>query len=144
MADIIKELNARLADVAKRRDAEDERHEGVHQTLDREVEIIKAMLALEEGRSSNGYAVPAQRQRPLRAGAGNAVESEILEALSDRKEWFHADIKAHLIEQRLGSEKDPNFGRSLQGVLLSLRGRELVEHSDTAQWKITKKGLSAE
>jgi len=140
MADIKSELRARLEGIEGRRRAEDERHEAVHQQLDREADIVKAMLALEEGHGLNGIGAPSnKKKKPLRAGAANAVESEILELLSINSAE-HGALKEHLIEQGLGSADDPNFGRSLQGTLLSMRGRELVDLIGKGVWAIGEKG----
>lgn len=143
MAEIKHELLARLAGVEKRRDAEHERHEGALQELDREESVIKDMLKLEEKLTLNGHDAPTPKPKaPLRPGAANEVESEILEALSNKSEWEHGEIKAHLIERGLGSD-NPHFGRSIQGLLLSLRSRELVENVGTGTWRATKKALEA-
>jgi hypothetical protein len=143
MADIKKELLARIAGVEKRRDAEDQRHKGALQELDHEEAVIKDMLKLEEKLSLNGHDQPAPKPKaPLRPGAANEVESEILEALSNKGNWEHSEIKSHLLDRGLGPN-NPNFGRSIQGLLLSLRGRELVENVGPGTWRATKKALEA-
>ena len=142
MADIRQELQSRLAGIEARRETENQRHEASRQALDREAEIVKAMLALEEGRPLKGTEAMAPIARPLRPGAGNVIESEILDALSNHQDWDHHDIKAYLIERGTGSESDPQFGRSVHGKLLSMRNRELVEGLGDGKWRIAKKGLA--
>jgi hypothetical protein len=143
MADIKKELLARLAGVQTRRDAEEERHERALQEFDREESVIKAMLKLEESLALNGYEPTAPKAKaPLRPGAASEVESEILEALSNKADWDHSAIKARLIDKGLGADT-PHFGRSIQGLLLSMRSRELVENVGTGVWRATKKALEA-
>jgi hypothetical protein len=141
MANIKNELLARLVGVEKRRDAENLRHEGVLQELAREEAVIKDMLKLEEKLFLNGHGAPAPKPKaPLKPGAANEVESEILEALSNKGEWEHSEIKTHLLDRGLGANT-PHFGRSIQGLLLSLRARELVENIGTGRWRATKKAL---
>jgi hypothetical protein len=140
MADIKKELLARIAGVEKRRGAENMRHEMVLDGLDQEEATIKAMLKLEETLISNGHAPTPKPYATLRPGTANEVESAILEALSNKGEWEHSEIKSHLLDRGHGIGQ-PNFGRSIQGLLLSLRGRELVENVGTGRWRATKKAL---
>jgi hypothetical protein len=139
MKEIKEGLLERLNHVEKKRSDEDERHEGVLQALDREEALIKEMLALEEGRAFNGASAP--KKKSLRPGAANEVESEILELLSVGNA-AHAAVKGYLIERGLGSATDPNFGRSIQGTLLSMRGRELVELVGEREWGISKKAAA--
>jgi hypothetical protein len=138
--DIRDDLRVRINDLSRRRDAAERRLRDELQALDAEEATLKNMLALEEKRVRNG-GLPL-RQKPLRPGAANRTESEILEILSDEKEWPHASIKDALIARGIGQADDINFGRSLQGTLLSLRGRELVDHASERTWQITKKGLT--
>jgi len=141
MADIKHELLARLAGVGKRRDEEEQRHAAVLRELDGEEDTIKEMLRLEEKLAANSQrALPWNAKRPLRPGAANETESEILEALSNKGEWDHSEIKSHLLDRGIGVG-NPNFGRSVQGMLLSLRARELVEHVGTGTWRATEKAL---
>jgi hypothetical protein len=140
LTDLSPQLQARLADVERRRDAEAERHLAAERDLDREEAIIKAMIDLEKGRSLTGSDVAAMMAGPLRPGAVNTMESEILGFLSNKEDWGHADIKAFLIERGLGTSSDAQFGRSIHGTLLSMRGRDLVESLGTGKWRIVKKG----
>lgn len=141
MADIKNELLARLDGVGKRRDLEKERHERALQEFDREEAVIKAMLELEETLAIKGHDTPISKPKsPLRPGAANEIESEILGVLSDRRDWEHGEIKARLIAKGLGTD-GPHFGRSIQGLLLSMRGRELVENVGVGIWRATKKAL---
>ena len=83
-----------------------------------------------------------QEKKPLRPGAANAIESEILTLLSDRHRWEHSTIKENLIEAGHGNSSDSHFGQSVQGTLLSLRTRGLVDLPERGVWEITEKGIS--
>jgi hypothetical protein len=138
--DIRTDLRTRLNALAGRREEAEQRYEAELVALDTEEATLKAMLALEEKRLRNGGGL--QSAKPLRPGAHNRLESEVLETLSDEKQWPHGAIKDALIERGIGNGEDPNFGRSLQGVLLSLRSREFVGLVGNRTWQITEKGLS--
>jgi hypothetical protein len=141
--DITADLRARLDLIQERRRAEDDRHSQAVEEINKEEMAVQAMLALEEKLLANGRA-KALEAKPLRSGAATKFESEILEILSNADEWEHSDIKRELLARGVGDADDPNFGRGLQGVLLSMRGRELVELTGLRKWRITAKGLGRE
>ena len=132
-SDLLGPLHDRLAGIEKRREAEEDRHEGVLQALDKEAETIKAMIALEEKLSPNG---PMKPKSPLRAGARNETESEILGLLGNHEVWHLNAIKLHLIHKDLGVENDPNFGRATHAQLLTMAKRGLVVSRGDGQCQI--------
>jgi hypothetical protein len=141
--DITEDLKARLELLAQRKNDEVRRHANALDEIAQEAEKVENMLELESqflaGERQKLAAVTASK--PLRPGAQNRFESEILDVLSNNKDWEHSEIKAELLGRGLGDANDPNFGRSLQGALLSMRARELVELVSERQWRITAKGL---
>lgn len=145
MADIKQELLARLAGVGKRRADEKLRHDTAVRELDGEEDTIKEMLRLEEKLAASAqHVMPWEHAAPLtlRPGAANLAESKILEALSNKGEWEHSEIKTYLLDRGVGVA-NPNFGRSIQGMLLSLRARELVQNVGIGKWRATEKALEA-
>jgi|SRR6267378_69509 hypothetical protein len=140
--DLRSDLIARLEDIPKRRDRSNDRHLAELQAIQDEEKVLRAMLELEEKRVKNGHDRHVQEKKPLRPGAANAIESEILTLLSDRHRWEHSTIKENLIEAGHGNSSDSHFGQSVQGTLLSLRTRGLVDLPERGVWEITEKGIS--
>jgi hypothetical protein len=140
--DITEDLKARLELLAQRKKDEERRYAEVLDEIDQEAEKIEGMLELESQflAGERKKLAAATASKPLRPGANNRFESEILDIIANGKDWEHSEIKAELLGRGLGDAADPNFGRSLQGALLSLRARELVELVGERQWRITAKG----
>jgi hypothetical protein len=130
--DLLGPLRARLEGIDKRREAENQRHKGVLQGLDQEAATIKAMIALEEKLTFGG---PVKPKQPLRPGARNEIESEILGLLSDRGIWQLNAIKMHLIHKGLGRADDPQLGRATHALLLSMSKRGAVAYRGEGQWQ---------
>ena len=87
----------------------------------------------------------ASRITAERSWAGNALENEILDVMSNEKGWEHAEIKSALLQRGIGKDDDPkHFGQSLHGTLLSMSRRNLVVSTGfgTGTWKITQRGLT--
>ena len=99
--DISPDLQARLKLIADRRRAEEDRHEQALQDFDQEAEAVETMLELEGRLRANGKAL-VLGTKPLRPGANSREESEILEILSNNKDWEHTDIKGELIGRGIG------------------------------------------
>jgi hypothetical protein len=142
LRDITADLQARLDLIGSRRREEEHRHVRALQELDGEVEMIKHMLDLERRLLADRQA-KASAAKPLLPGAATPLESEILEILGNKKEWEHAEIKAELVNRGAGRTDDPTFGRSLQGTLLSMRSRELVDLLGVGVWRIAEKRLNS-
>jgi hypothetical protein len=143
MRDITDDLRAILTILGQKRRDEDARHTQAIEEIDREAATVQATLDLQVKLLADGR-VKSLDAKPLRPGASNRLESEILEILANADVWDHSDIKRELLARGLGDAKDPNFGRGLQGVLLSMRSRDLVSFVGTRKWKITAKGLGRE
>lgn len=141
LRDIRTDLKIRLDRITARRDEAQRRYERELEEIKTEEAIIREMIRIEEKRTANGHApTPAIPSSLLRPGVQNRTEHEILELLSDEREHSHRDIKEHLLRAGIGAADDPNFGRSLQGTLLSLRGREFIEipEGKFRTWRIRK------
>jgi hypothetical protein len=143
MRDITDDLRAILTILGQKRQDEDARHIKAIQEIDHEVATVQETLDLQVRLLADSRAKVIEA-KPLRPGAANKLESEILEILSNAAEWDHTEIKNELLTKGLGNASDPNFGRGLQGTLLSMRARELVDLSGLRQWRITAKGLGRE
>jgi hypothetical protein len=135
--DIEKGLEERLARFDALELEEEARHKAALAAIKADRSLVRNMLEFER-RNKKGVQ-PAEALK-LHPNAQNRIEHEILDFLRDGDAAEHAAIKEMLIEEALGSSADPNFGRSVQGTLLSMRARDLVELVDERVWGITKKG----
>jgi hypothetical protein len=145
--DIRSDLKLRLEGISARRDEAQRRYERELKEIEGEESILREMLKIEDKSNSNGHPTSLLDMMPspqLRVGAQNRIEHEILIFLSDGKEHAHSEIRERLLGIGIGAPDDPNFGRSVQGTLLSMRGRDLVTLSDERTWKITQKGLTGD
>jgi hypothetical protein len=143
MRDISSDLQAILAVLDEEERAEDARHSKAHADIAQKRATVQATLDLQTSLLAN-VREKVLDAKPLRPGAQTRLESEILDVLSNAREWEHTEIKAELISRGIGVADDPNFGRGLQGTLLSMRGRELVDLAGMRKWRITAKGLGRE
>ena len=115
-----------------------ERYEAELSEIKRDEEMLETLLASEE------RLMAASRITAERSWAGNALENEILDVMSNEKGWEHAEIKSALLQRGIGKDDDPkHFGQSLHGTLLSMSRRNLVVSTGfgTGTWKITQRGL---
>ncbi|MGA2815067.1 MAG: hypothetical protein ABSE67_01995 [Xanthobacteraceae bacterium] len=135
--DIRGDLKARLDLVGDRRQKAKERYEAELNEIKNDEKMLEALLASEQRLMATSR-VTIERQ-----WAGNPLENEILDLLSDEKLWEHGDIKSALLERGIGKDDDPkHFGQSLHGTLLSMSRRDLLESGGYGKWKITKYGLT--
>jgi len=135
--DIRDDLKARLDLLGPRRGEVQERYKAEIQEIDREEAMLRTLLAAEE------RLMAKTRVTVERKWAGNALENEILDILSNEGEWEHSEIKTALLDRGHGHNDDPKrFGQSIQGTLLSMSHRDLVESVGRGKWKITKYGLT--
>jgi len=142
--DILPDLEIRLKRIDALRDEAQRRYERELEEIKRNETVLREMIELEKKGALNGYAPKVELAGPLRAGAQNRTEHEILQFLSDEQEHRFDDVRANLLSVGIGNEDDPNWGRSVFGLLLSMRGRELVDMPKPRRWRITKKGLTGE
>ena len=137
--DIRADLKTRLNLVGTRRQEAKERYEGELRDIKRDEDMLEALLASEE------RLMAVSRVVVERSGAQNALENEILDILSNEGNWEHGEIKSALLDRGHGHGDDPRrFGQSIQGTLLSMSHRNLVESAGYGKWKITKTGLTGE
>ena len=117
-------LKERLATIERRAAMEDARHASAIEEIAASRKIVLRQIELEQefGNSENAHPARSTTIEPLRPGATNALENEILALVSDRRSWPHNSIKAELVKRGFGPN-DPQFGRALQGVLLAIRKR---------------------
>ena len=120
----------------------DERHKTETEAIERDRQLLREMLEFEKRRAGPMVArvTVTMAMHPL---AQNRIESEILTMLIRDQELDHGAIKDRLIKDGYGSSADPNFGRSVQGTLLSMRSRDLVDLVGMGRWRITKKVTDA-
>ena len=133
--DIREDLKARLDLLGPRRGEVQERYKAEIREIDQEEAMLKTLLAAEE-RLMATTNVTVERK-----WAGNALENEILDILSDVEPWEHAEIKTALIKRGHGKNDDSRFGQSLQGTLLSMSHRNFVTNAGYGKWQITEVGL---
>jgi hypothetical protein len=143
MHDITDGLRAILTILGQKRRDEDVRHAKAIEEINHETATVQATLDLQVRLLADGRAKTLESKQ-LRPGTANIVESEILEIMSNAQEWDHAEIKRELLARGIGDAGDPNFGRGIQGSLLSMRSRGLVDLAGLRKWKITAKGLGRE
>jgi hypothetical protein len=143
MRDIADDLRTILAVLGEKRRDEDARHSKAIQEIDHETATVQATLDLQTRLLADGR-TKLFDAKPLRPGANNRLESETLEILGNAEIWDHSEIKRELLARGIGDASDPNFGRSLQGALLSMKARDLVALAGLRRWKITAKGLGRE
>lgn len=134
--DIKVDLLARLRWFEERRHAEEERHQSVLQVIDRDEKLVKEMLEYEERQANSADKPLEQKKDSWHPNANTPLENAVLKTLSNNEIWEHSALKADLIGKGMGNEADPNFGRSLQATLLTLKNRDLVEYVGERQWKL--------
>ncbi len=135
--DIRDDLRARLDLLGPRRGEVQERYKAELREIDQEEAMLKTLLAAED------RLMATTRVTVERKWAGNALENEILDILSDEEPWEHGEIKTALIERGHGKNDDPRrLGQSIQGTLLSMSHRNLVTNAGYGKWKITEGGLN--
>lgn len=135
--DIRADLKTRLDLLGPRRGEVQERYKVELREIDQQEAMLKTLLAAEERLMATTH-VTVERK-----WAGNALENEILDVLSNEEPWEHAEIKAALIERGQGKDDDPRrFGQSIQGTLLSMSHRNLVTNAGYGKWQITEGGLN--
>jgi hypothetical protein len=139
LRDIREDLRVRLERIGVRRQEAEARYKEELSQIDKEEKALEAILALEEKEAGSSH-ITAER-----SWAQNALENEILDILSNEGGWEHSDIKAALLDRGHGHGEDQSrFGQSIQGTLLSMSHRDLVESAGYGKWKITKYGLTGE
>jgi hypothetical protein len=145
MKDIKSDLRQRLEAIDKKVNFEQQRHDAALEKLERARSTIKAMIDLEENDGTDpqeDFFARKQTSAPQEVTAA-VLESEIHALLKNQKDWAHSDIKSRLILKGLGTDSDPQFGRRVQGTLLSLLARGLVEKAGKRQWRALKKDSAA-
>jgi hypothetical protein len=145
MRSIRTDLEERLAAFPMRRRTAQERYEAELRAIERDERLVRDMLALEQRLEQEELPFDEEEEgeRTFPFGAANESEAEILSVMSDRKDWDHAALKVRLpdIKARRGAD-DTSFGRILHGMLMSMKGRGLVEHAGVGTWRITQAALA--
>jgi len=106
---------------------------------------LSSLLAFEEKRA-NGPA--AQGQLELTAAAkveehtDEDFEAAILSIMGNYQSWTHADIKSQMEQDEWTLEKG-SLGRAIQGQLLSMKQRGLIEFMGDRKWRRLRAAAAA-
>ena len=123
MRDIRPDLEERLAST----EAEHKRLQDQADRVSAQATILRDMISLENAKwaaaPSKGEAPPTGAVPP----GNEAIEQAVLSLLNNGAEWPHADIKHDLEAKNLFRPDDAQHGRTLHGILMSMRHRGLVE-----------------
>jgi predicted nuclease with TOPRIM domain len=145
MRDIRDDLRQRVQFLKDERDALQKQLTEKLAELDAYEAQLSSLLAFEEKRA-NGAA--AQGQRDL-AESGEAAEESvegfeeaILAIMGNYQPWTHSDIKLHLQQEQWSAEKG-SLGRLIQGQLLSMKQRGLIEFLGDRKWRRLKVAVAA-
>ncbi|RTL73544.1 MAG: hypothetical protein EKK36_14400 [Bradyrhizobiaceae bacterium] len=145
MRDIRDDLKQRVALLQAERDELQRQLKEKLAELDEYEEQLSALLALEERRASKKAEVP-EVPAPLTAPIQNNrtedasadvqtknFERSILEIMGNDEDWTHAEIKEQITKQ--GWSAKGSLGRAIQGQLLSMKQRGLIDFVGDKKWR---------
>lgn len=139
MRDIRNDLRERLEALRTERDELQAQLTAKLKEIDNYEKNISALLALEE-RRGDGNGMKKTTGPFKKAEMRSDFEGAILRLLSDRIIWEHATIRETLEEDGWRAKRG-SLGRVLQGILLGLLSRKLVEQPEPRKWLITDLGV---
>lgn len=134
MRDIRSDLRDRLAAISRQREAAEAEHKSRLAAIDQQEVMLSELIRVEDARAAE-----AHKNLSLKNGAANPLEHEILTLLETDGTCEHGKIKDEMIARGLGKAADPQFGRVIQGHLLSMKGRKLVDTLGEGNWRIHRK-----
>lgn len=144
MKNIKSALQDRLDAVAKKIDFEKQRHEDVMKRLLAAHATIEAMIAIEDAENEPQSDMFTPTSAPQQVATADQLEAGILAALkAHNARMLHGDVKEFLVRKGLGSATDPQFGRRIQGTLLSLKHRGIVDQPAMATWSLASQKAGA-
>ncbi len=138
MRDIRPDLKERLDAVEADREAIQKRFQAELDALSARAETLRDMIRLEDAKWATE---PPKGEAAPSVQAGNeAIERAILSLLPIGIEAPHSSIRISLEGRELLRLDDPQRGRALQGILMSMRYRGLVEIVEGKQgvWRRAK------
>jgi hypothetical protein len=104
---------------------------------------LSALLAFEEKRAV-GAAIqgqlgltPDREEAKAEEASDQDFEAAILAIMGNYQEWTHSDIKAQMEQEEWTMEKG-SIGRAIQGQLLSMKQRGLIEYVGDRKWRRLK------
>jgi hypothetical protein len=148
MRDIRDDLKERLALLRAERDALQAQLESKLAEIDAYEGQLTGLLTLEEARAASAAAVdvsPTATDAPAEAEPAKTpeeinaqFEADILKILDDGLPREHSEIRAGMEEEGWVSRKKGGLGRQIQGVLLTLKNRRLVNYAGDSIWQKAK------
>lgn len=147
MRDIRDDLKERLALLRAERDALQAQLKSKLAEIDAYEGQLTGLLRLEEARAADAAAVapsPADTDEPdvdppqSPAEIDAMFEADILKILADGQPREHSEIRTEMEEKGWSSDKKGTLGRQIQGVLLTLKNRGLLDYAGGSIWQKAK------